>query len=95
MRIARSIPNRCYLDGAQRRANVRTMAHDQHPSSPCLAALLLAWSDAEAAAKQADLGRPQRLQAERMATAAMREYLRVKALPIVFPFVVVDPDCCK
>jgi len=79
---------RCYRNETERRANVRNMARDRHPDSPCLAALLVAWSDAEAAANRKDLLPQDRPQADALATARMNEYLRVKALPIVFPYVI-------
>ncbi|MCW3055303.1 MAG: hypothetical protein JWN14_4473 [Chthonomonadales bacterium] len=83
--------SRCYRNEAERRANVRSMARDRHPDSPYLAALLLAWSEAEAAANRKDLLPQNRAQADALATARMNEYLRVKALPIVFPYVVFAP----
>ena len=82
---------RCYRNEAERRANVQAMARDRHPDSPCLAALLLAWSEAEAAANRKDLLPQDRPQAEALATARRNAYLRVKALPIVFPYVVCVP----
>ena len=91
MKLPTLYGSRCYRNEAERRANVQSMACERHPDSPYLATLLVAWSDAEAAANRKDLLPQHRPEADALATARMNAYVRVKALPIVFPYVVFTP----
>jgi hypothetical protein len=90
-----AMSSRTFQNEAHRRIAVQISSWDRHPDSPLLVRLLMAWSDAEAAVHAPGMRRVDRSRAEQAATVAMREYLRVKALPILFPYVVVHPDLCK
>ncbi|MCW3050866.1 MAG: hypothetical protein JWN14_36 [Chthonomonadales bacterium] len=87
--------SRTFQNEAQRRVAVSIDAWERHPDSPLLVSMLIAWSDAEAAINAPGLRREDRHQAEQTARARMDEYLRVKALPILFPYCVVTQQDCK